>query len=664
MSRQRDITLNRSEQRWLTSLVTMSVAPHTLHMSLWVSLFVALVIGLRLLGLGASQGRLPIRFLVLALTLGALLNIYSHHPVLFSKEAGVALLSSMLVLKLLEMRSRRELYLLSFLCFFTLVTQFLFVQEIWLVGWVLATTLGLLALLLSCNQDRPVDNWRQLLPAGKLLLQSVPLALVLFVMFPRLSGPLWNLGIDSNAATTGIGDTITPGNISQLARSKQPAFRVDFRDPIPPPTQRYWRGPVLWLTDGRTWKQVPQPPVAAPPLSKDGDTPVRYSISQEPSPRRWVYALDLPDTLAPDTALNIDYQLVTERANDRRQRYQLSSRPASRITWLSRRQRRMGLQLPDNITPRMRELVTRWQEDSAGEPAGIVSRALDYYRNQPFYYTLQPPLLEENPIDQFLFESRRGFCELYATSFTLLMRLAGIPSRVVAGYQGGEYNPIGNYLLVRQADAHAWSEVWLEGNGWLRVDPTAAVAPERIESSFDPGLALDLGQGAPISFTLSSGLLQRLGRQLAWGLDALNANWHRWVLGYSGERQQYLMQQLGLRFLKGMKLVIGLAVAAFVVVLVLTLVLRRQSRERVEPSIAAYRAFCRKLEAVGLARAGHEGPRDYARRVIRQRPGLKLPVSRITSLYLQIRYGKLADPAALARLRSQVRRFRPGRESP
>jgi hypothetical protein len=303
----------------------------------------------------------------------------------------------------------------------------------------------------------------------------------------------------------------------------------------------------------------------------------------------------------------------------------------------------------------MRRLAGSWREGGAA-PAQIVERALAYFNTEPFVYTLQPGTLGTDPLDEFLFETRRGFCEHYAAAFTLLMRLAGVPARVVTGYQGGELNPRGGYLMVRQADAHAWSEVWLEGSGWMRVDPTAAVSPERVERSIDPAGSVREGE---VRFGGERGLLGGLMRQFSWGLDALDLGWHRWVVGYTRDSQGRLLESVGLGFLQGRRLALGAVVFALAVLAGIALLLTRTERRPADPVQAAWAKACAKLAAAGIVRAPEEGPWDLSGRVARTRPDLARSVHAIAALYIAQRYGREKGPEQLRRLRTLVRELRP-----
>jgi len=652
--------LSKRELLALILLLALTALPHLMHLKLSISGFFIGMLTVRLIAV-AHPRLLPGKLLLFALTLGGLGNVLYHYPILFGKEAGVALLTSMLALKLMEQKKRRDAYVLVFIGYFTLITQFLYRQDMLLVAYLFLVVIGLTAVLVEISRKEPsVSLFRPLGVSLSLLAQALPLMLILFIFFPRLSSPLWDLSPVQGQATTGVTDRISPGSISRLSRSTAVAFRVDFGDMIPTPPERYWRGPVLWQTDGQEWSVGEEQRIDRdnPPSLLHAARLISYTVTLDPTPGSWLYTLDLPTVIPSGTRLETDFKLTRSAPINRRTRYQATSAREYTTGPISREALKRGLQLPSNVTPRMRELVESWRDGGASNRE-VVTRALGFFRREPFFYTLSPPLLTLNPVDQFLFESRRGFCGHFATSFTLLMRIAGIPARVVAGYQGGEINPLGDYLMVRQSDAHAWSKIWLEEGGWTRIDPTAAVSPQRIEQSLDPDLIID-SIGAPVVFSgAANGFLRSLARQVSMGLDAINTSWHRWVLGYSQKRQTRLMELLGLGFLRGTRLAYGMLAAAGVVVLIMTLTLLFRTRERRDPVRAAYDRFCRRLENRGLTRQPHEGPRDFARRVVAARPESAAAVKAITRLYIGIRYGRMGSREDRQRLVRMIRAFRP-----
>jgi transglutaminase-like putative cysteine protease len=482
--------------------------------------------------------------------------------------------------------------------------------------------------------------------------------LALFVFFPRITGPIWGLPKDAYSGVTGLSDSMRPGVISQLAQSEIPAFRVKFSGYVPPPQQRYWRGPVLWHTDGQSWSTHSSAALLRSETNPDMQTEgvaVNQSITLEGQRTRWLVGLDVPvDVSVP--ALNMaGYQWFSKRPLHERTRYDVVSYPRYRTGYLDPRLRNAAIQLPDGLSTRIRTLAQSCR-DSALTDRDVARLALDYFHNQPFVYTLTPPLLGENPMDEFLFSSRRGFCEHYAAAFVLLMRSAGIPSRVVTGYQGGEYNPVGDYWLIRQADAHAWAEIWLPDRGWERVDPTAAVAPERIERALDLGA---LPSGAPARFRVGEdSLFSRFWRQLRYSLDAVNSSWDQWVLSYGPELQREVLTRLGFSqpTWKNMTVILVLLVSALLVGIAGWLLLKKPGPS--DPVLRAWRAFCTRSARLGIRCRPSEGPRDFSRRIVSAHPELEHQIIRITEAFILLRYGRPTDPVHhLAQLRRLVRRF-------
>jgi transglutaminase-like putative cysteine protease len=370
--------------------------------------------------------------------------------------------------------------------------------------------------------------------------------------------------------------------------------------------------------------------------------------------------LDLPTKIPAKAKISGDYVATHPEPIKNRLRYSASSKLSYNTGQISPEEKSRSLQLPDNITLRMRQLVQKWSLESTNSQ-DIVNSALRHFRNEEFYYTLRPPLLGSNPVDQFMFETKRGFCEHFASSFTLLMRIAGIPARIVTGYQGGEINPFGGHLVVRQSDAHAWSEVWLQGKGWVRIDPTAAVAPERIERSFEFGTGFASGPlGMPIDFSgIKLNFAAKVIKQLRWGADAINASWQRWVLGYTQERQSVLMDALGMNFLRGHSLAFAMAGLTSIVVFLIGLSLWRNSDAVTDKVQADYQKFCKKLSKKGLTRSPTEGPQDFLQRICLSRPDIASIATEITMLYLEIRYRANSAKKRHKSLSKAIKHFNP-----
>jgi transglutaminase-like putative cysteine protease len=488
--------------------------------------------------------------------------------------------------------------------------------------------------------------------AGKMALQAIPVMLILFVLFPRIPGPLWGLPKDAYQGRTGLSEEMSPGSVSELSKSDEVAFRVRFVGPPPPPNQLYWRGPVLWNFDGRKWTLHAELPANKPiPFTPIGAA-VEYAVVMEPSNRRWLLALDLPASLPPRTGMTPAFQLLRDQPVNEVYRYEVRSYPRYRTGDLTALDHSRALRLPGRGNPQARELAAQWRERDP-RPESLVNAALNLFREQPFYYTLTPPLLGTNSVDDFLFRSRQGFCEHYASTFVFLMRAAGVPARVVTGYQGGERNALGDYLIVRQADAHAWAEVWLAERGWVRVDPTAAVAPNRIQE----GLYAAITDPDALPFRMRRGGHSEWLRQLALSWDSLNNSWNEWVLAYGPDRQKELLSGLGFGPVDWGNMTIAMIVALSGFGLIFA-GLRWRNRLVRDPVARSWQRFCARLARCGLARGPHEGPLAFAERVAVQRPEWAAPVQEIGKLYSALRYGPVAPPVAVRQLQRLTRRFR------
>ena len=648
--------LSPAQIRWLGVLLLASQLPQLPFVPLWVAGFGATLVVLRLALLARDRRRPdtpPARIPALALAVFALLTaaaIRVSFGYFVGREPCVAFLFVLVGIKYLEAKSARDATLLVCLASFLLVTPFFYSQSPFsaLAGLPALFVLGATLQVLAHPPGAPPPPWRVAVRrAGLLMLQGIPLAALLFVLFPRLAGPLWGLPNDT-MAQTGLSDRMAPGFISELSLSDAIAFRVDFEGHVPPPQQRYWRGPVLSRFDGVEWTQAMAG--GGGRFAPRGGAPVAYTVTLEPSGKPWLFALDLPASLprlasgsdddvpgAPIATLTRDQQLITRVAVTQPLRYrQVSLLRASHEAIADNaagHELAENLRLPAGRTPPnpralafARDLRERHPDD-----ADYVGAVLAHFRNESFVYTMSPPLLERDPVDMFLFDTRRGFCEHYASAFVVLLRAAGIPARVVTGYQGGEINPNGGYLIVRQSDAHAWAEA-LIGGRWQRVDPTAAVAPSRIEMGL--GGALPFGEPVPFLARLDDGLVKQL--RLAW--DAINHDWRRNIVGFNQDRQRSLLREWRLDRLPAWQLAGGamLLVAAWLGVVLAWLVWRRRRADRAH---TLWEAACAKLARAGLPRQPYEGPLAYADRAAARWPEFGVAFRVIGDSYAGLRYG-------------------------
>ncbi len=545
--------------------------------------------------------------------------------------AGTTLLMLMAALKLLEMQRPRDEVVLIGAGLFLLLAACLDRQSLLRTPlYALQTWLCCAALAAVASPGLPARASARL--ALRALLVAAPLAIAMFVFFPRLPGSFWAIP-RGPAALTGLSDSMSPGGISRLVANYDPAFRVKFAG-APPPPPRYWRGPVLHDFDGRTWRRREWAAHPRQPVEFLG-APVHYHVSLQPTQQRFWFALDLPArSPAGQVALTYDFQLIARDPVTDAISYEAVSYPGTRATGaLSASARREDTTLPVNANPRARELALQLRA-AAGSDADFVAATLDYLAKGGFVYSLEPQPLGANTVDELIFNTREGFCGHYASAFADLMRAAGVPARIVTGYLGGEWNPVGQYLLVRQADAHAWTEVWLEGRGWTRVDPTAVVAPQRLQRGMFDLMPQAFGAGE--RFIHAAPWLQRLLQR--W--DAANSWWNDNVVKFEYSTQMDLLARLGIRAPDARYLGWAFMAALLGWLAIVGWHMGRTARAPAGDALArAYLRLCRKLARAGATRLPHQGPVDFAQGIARGHPELAAQVQGLLERYAQLRYG-------------------------
>lgn len=656
--------LTPAARHWQWLALLAAVAPQYDRLPPWLLLAVGLACLWRFERVEQRLGPPALWLRVLLLAAGVY-GVYVSHRTLLGPEGGVSFLVVSALLKMLESRTARDAFVSAVLDFFLLATAFLFSQSLGQTLYAGVASVVVVAALLVLQQRPGIGPARTLRRAAVLVGQAVPLMLILFMFFPRLP-PLWSLNLTQGQARTGFSDSMSPGDISSLSESTETAFRVEFDGAPPSSGELYWRGLVFSFFDGKRWsqgypltEQLPLPPRGLPGWVEAGAAaPLQYRVLLEPTDQPWLFGLGVSRSPTPRVGLTRDQRLVYREPVFQRLTYEVQSWPQARTDVLEMPDwmRRQSLQLPTGGNPEARRLAQRLRDSTAGS-AQLVREVLTLFREQHFFYTLEPPALGEDRIDDFLFRTRRGFCEHYAGSFVFLMRAAGVPARVVAGYQGGEPGPGGEYWIVRQLDAHAWAEVWLPGQGWVRVDPTAAVAPQRIER----GAAQVAQQRAYWGDTAAGALRHnnyRMLRQLRAMADYVNYRWHRDVVGYDSDRQASVMERLlGDSGLLRRLLVMGGAIMAVAAVLFL-LALRGRRRE-LHPLDRLYRRWCARLARQGLLREPGEAPVDFARRVAAARPAQAEEAREFARLYTALRYRPPGKAEAL--LQRRLARLAKGR---
>lgn len=640
---------------WLLIAQALVIIPHLLHVPLWL---IGVWLGCAAWRVQVFRMRWPFpnAWVKAALMIGSGFAVYLSRGGLVGLDAAVALLITAFILKLLEVRTRRDALVLIFLGFFTVVTSYLFADSLLAALYSLLPVLALLAALVGLQQSGFArEPLAPLKLASKLLAQAIPLMLLLFVLFPRLE-PLWSLPQPKDKGTTGLSSSMTPGDLAELGQSAALAFRARFDGAIPAQSQLYWRALTLPNFDGRSWSISERFEASEPQWQAQGES-ISYSIIMQPSTQPWLFSLDVGSSEQEDIRLMNDFRLQRRTPVNRTYQYQATSWPqALRQPQLNQRQQQEFLQLPRTGNQQTRDWAQRLRGQYHDDDA-LVSALLRHFNQEPYHYTLKPPLLGRDSVDEFLFSSLRGFCAHYAGAMVFTLRAAGIPARVVAGYQGGEINQAGQFVQVRQFDAHAWVEYWQRGQGWRSVDPTFEVAPERIERGLQEALQdeSELFQGdifSPLRYQHIAWV-----NQLRMSWENLNHSWQTKILGYQRDSQQAWLKQW---FGKVDWQVLGLtlvASAALIIALIVLWMFKPWQRQT-DPVQRILNRFQRVLRRRGFNRETGEGLRDFYQRIHQQLPESQQQAVRVfIETYEQQQYAEQGqDLASLRSALAQVKK--------
>ena len=645
-------TINQRTILFLLISIGLITIPHAFHVPVPIFSFFAVLLVWRFVGVWYPV-YLPNQVLVFLLLLSGVSLLVIMHQGVFGRDAGTAVFVVALGLKLLEIKTARDIYLITYLAFIVAASQFLYLQNILMAGYTLLVCVSLLGTLIAINSNE-MSNIAALKVAGKILLQAVPLMIILFIFFPRVEAPRWSFLQNDNQAISGLSDTLEPGSISQLGLSGELVFRAKFTGELPPNAERYWRGPVFSYTDGKKWTQTKHTHFKQY-LDKVQfiGKPYQYQILMEPQTKNWVFALDMPADFAWPLHENGNHQLLTSKPPGKRAEYNITSYAQYNTGYITKTELSDNLQLPNKVEDRIDQLVAQLGGFNAS-PEIFIKNVFAHFRHNDFYYTLMPPLLDDKPIETFLFDTRAGFCGHYASAFVYLMRVAGVPARIVSGYQGGSYNETGEFIEVRQANAHAWAEVWLADKGWVRYDPTTAIAPERIEQdvNIEQQIANNAVSFAPIQLDSRTLSYLKMARNL-WG--SVDYRWHRWIINYDRKRQFNFLSGLGIESLKVMLYwLLGLVAT---VTMFLALYVFRLQAPILDKAQIYYAKACKKLTRIALIKQDNEGANDFAERVSAVAPQLKDSFTHITQLYVQIRYGKKIEAKNLEKLKASATAF-------
>lgn len=637
---------------WLLAAQLVVMLPFAFYLPIWLIpvMLISSYWRFRVLKGNSAQPKLIVRLLVVLLGIAGVLF---SGMTLLSLDTMVSLLLLGFALKSLEAISQRDALVVVFIGFFLVAISFLFSQSI-PAGAYGVISLIILTGALIANQQSPAQQVSQnstrssLKMASMMLFQCLPLMILVFIFMPRFS-PLWSIPSFESHAKTGITDSMAPGDIANLSKSDELAFRASFKGRLPKAGELYWRGLVLNHFDGKSWQQLPEE-YDTPELKhqlqrnmkwedasieKKGE-PFNYEVIYEKTGQPWLFTLT-PTTSADGKVIKFgDYRVMSR--GDIQSPFMMNavSYPDSkRDLELGEYTRTLALQLPESGDEKTRSFAKSLRAESASN-AEYVDKVLNRFTEQTFFYTLRPPLLgDTDTIDKFLFETQKGFCSHYAGSFVFMMRAVGIPARIVVGYLGGEWNKNSDYMAVRQYDAHAWAEVWLEGEGWKRVDPTSRVAPSRVEGGLEAAVEYEGSflEGNPFSahnFKWLDGIREKM--------DSMQYGWRRWVLGYDSDSQASLLKAVldKMSSVPLAALIGALFLGIFLLWFVMLGLWRRQTFEAYEHQL--YRKFCKRLEKHGILRQPQQTPYEFALMASEKLPSRAAAIRDFSSLYQQLCY--------------------------
>ena len=646
-----------------TALATLFVssliifAPHFTRLPIWMSLFCACFVLWRITLLRLNR-KVPSSMIRVVLTIVMISLVILQFQTIFGRTAGSALLLVFAGLKILESKDLRDAMFCNCLFMVVVLSAFLFDQS------PVTATYGLVSLIII------VSNFNMLIApkefaflraaklTGLILLHGLPLTLATYMLFPRIDGSLWGIVKEPTTGSSGLSDQMSPGDINKLSLNDAVAFRVDFKGSAPLGKDMYWRVLVMNQFDGKSWKpQSPNYFRNHKVTKQQEETNYFYSVTLEPSNQTYLPLLDLPVHLESQGRIAADGTGSSNKKIRKRIAYDAQSILAARLTTPPIEDDRY---LPSRLKAETLELGRRFADEEVNG-LDIARRILKMFRTEEFYYTLEPPLLNSTPVSDFLFRSRRGYCEHYASAFSTVMRAAGIPARVVLGYQGGEYNSNGDYHIFRQSDAHAWSEIWIENKGWIRIDPTSAVAPERIDYGMDALRRLEADgytsrSNVEIGEYLKLTWFEQNIEHLSMIGDTFTHRWNKWIMAYGPAQQREFLQSLGIKAPDWGWMTLTLSLLLVIFLIVSYLIIRRPGQLPESP-LKYYRIFQQKLLKHQQQLNQGEGAIDFSRRMAQNFPAKKDEIQEIGELYTTLRYGSKYDKKLFHQLRKRVRSF-------
>lgn len=624
--------LTQKQVFWILLSVVITVIPHFPRLPLWFPVLLIVVVAIRWMTSIKKLKPLP-NYIIALVTILIFIAIIYFQGFILNREISVTVLTTMTVLKLLETWRKRDAWMVVTLCYFVILTRFFYSQDMLLVFYLVLSVVIITHALfvLQHNRTQQLLHKREIKQTLGLLLAGVPLAALFFLFFPRLGSPIWGSPDFFGEGVTGMSEEMSPGSISQMFHDDSTAFRVIFDREIPPSSQMYWRGPVMWDFDGFTWTRNKTPKkMLRPETFIESGVKLKYEVELEPTGQNFLFALDYPYVVPSSARLLSDSQLMTRNKVNQLRYYSINSilKPYNPYELLSLELLERLKVLPKGYNPQTIELMNGWKKLNLTDEE-LINKALTKFRNEEYFYSYSPPLLQGNTIDKFLFETRSGFCEHYASAFTFMMRAAGLPARIVTGYQGGILNE--DYVLVKQSDAHAWSEVWIKDKGWLRVDPTAAVSPLRVEQGAQAIMSENARSWTDTSWT----------RKMREKYDGVKHKWNKWIRDYNAVKQKAMFEIFGFDSKDGKSIAIVLAIIMILTTaIVLMFLFITRPKRKLLAYDKEYNKFLKLFAKKGLNKKESQGIVEFSKEAINLYPTLQVQIDEFTQLYLKLRFGK------------------------
>lgn len=679
----REQAWDKNLQLLLVLIIGFNVLPHMAAIPIWSTVIAFLFLAWKTASLLRGVARPP-RWFLYTTAFACTIGVFFEYHTILGQEPASALLVTLASAKLLETNRYRDAMFVIFTAFFLLMAHLLDSQTIGTTIYMAIDVMLITALMFQLHKQERRRSARSFRPVMKTLMLAIPVWIFLFIAFPRFSSGLWG-NRDQPKNGGGFSDELDPGGIESLVESDDPAFRVTFEGKMPSLAEMYWRGGVLSEGNGLIWsknkERTANPDLLIPSVDKPASE-TSYQVYLEPRFQSWIFALDYPSAISvrqrQGSMIRKRPGFIYEnmRPGTGQAIYDgIASRYAPAQKLLDEDRARM-LALPADLDPRILELAHRLEAEARKLPESHRLPALsdrigfhveEWFDTQGFRYTKSPgsfrPGTGSSQLAEFLFERKKGFCEHYAAAFATLMRASGVPARVTIGFLGASKNVYSNYFIVRDLDAHAWAEIWRDdpsrkGLGhWVRVDPTALIAPLRLEMGGDFNLLdpatyrKDLSQAeAELSLTLRNSAIYYKA-SLAW--DALQMKWNRFLNEYDFDFQKSFLENLGMKEVTRWILFLisfgGIAVFA----MTFSIVLRRRAH-KVDRVLVSWRKFCKKLERVGVRRGSTEGPLDFTARAALAFPDEAVQLRELGALYAQFRYGASPTSSALREFQRAV----------